>query len=134
MTVAAAVLCLPACITGLRIERGEGVVFLGWYAAYTTHLILEAKGHPARAGFRLAAGRLIELAGAREVEPLRGTRDPLEDPRPLPGAYSKTRSTVDITHTQPFSARTQRPRAVTRRPPGCPAAPPRPPARSGRRW
>ncbi|MBN2183303.1 MAG: calcium/sodium antiporter [Sedimentisphaerales bacterium] len=40
---AAAVACLPVFFTGSRISRGEGVLFLGYYAAYIVYLIRLAK-------------------------------------------------------------------------------------------
>ncbi|MGR9116741.1 MAG: calcium/sodium antiporter [Gammaproteobacteria bacterium] len=40
--LAVAIACLPVCFTGYVISRWEGVVFLGYYAAYTTWLILNA--------------------------------------------------------------------------------------------
>jgi cation:H+ antiporter len=41
---AVAVACLPIFFTGGRISRWEGVVFLGYYAAYTLYLILSETG------------------------------------------------------------------------------------------
>lgn len=43
--VAAAALCLPICFTGMRVDRWEGALFLAYYAAYTTYLVLTASGH-----------------------------------------------------------------------------------------
>jgi cation:H+ antiporter len=43
--IAVSVACLPIFFSG-RIARAEGVLFLGFYAAYTTFLILAAKAHP----------------------------------------------------------------------------------------
>jgi cation:H+ antiporter len=45
--LAVAVACLPIFITGREIARWEGVVFLGYYAAYTTYLVLAAQQHDA---------------------------------------------------------------------------------------
>jgi len=45
--LAVALLCLPAFFTGLSIARWEGAVFLLYYAAYSTWLILDATGHDA---------------------------------------------------------------------------------------
>jgi cation:H+ antiporter len=36
-----AVACLPVFFTGLRIDRAEGLIFLGFYAAYLLYLILD---------------------------------------------------------------------------------------------
>ncbi len=44
---AVAVACLPVFFTGCRINRWEGVLFLGYYAAYTAYLILHAADHDA---------------------------------------------------------------------------------------
>ncbi|MEX2302733.1 MAG: calcium/sodium antiporter [Bryobacterales bacterium] len=38
--VAVALACLPIFFTGYRIDRWEGFLFLGYYAAYTVYLIL----------------------------------------------------------------------------------------------
>jgi cation:H+ antiporter len=45
--LAAALACLPVFFTGRQIKRWEGAVFLGYYAAYTTYLILAAQDHAA---------------------------------------------------------------------------------------
>jgi cation:H+ antiporter len=55
--VATSVACLPVFFVGGRIERWEGGFFLGYYAAYTAFLILDATDHdaaPAFSGFMLA--------------------------------------------------------------------------------
>ena len=44
--VAVAVACLPIFVTGGIVARWEGVVFLGYYVAYTAYLILTATEHP----------------------------------------------------------------------------------------
>jgi len=40
--VAVAAICLPLFFTGSRLSRWEGLLLLGYYAAYTTYLILSA--------------------------------------------------------------------------------------------
>lgn len=45
--VASAVACLPVFFMGYRIARWEGFLFLGYYVAYTTFLVLKATGHVA---------------------------------------------------------------------------------------
>ncbi|QDU97868.1 calcium/sodium antiporter [Lignipirellula cremea] len=40
--IAVAAACLPIFFTGHRISRGEGGLFLGYYLAYTTYLVLAA--------------------------------------------------------------------------------------------
>jgi cation:H+ antiporter len=44
---AVAVACLPVFFTGYRIGRGEGVLFLAFYAAYVGALVLMAVEHHA---------------------------------------------------------------------------------------
>lgn len=45
--IAAAVACLPIFFTGWAIVRWEGLLFLGYYAAYVAYLLLDASGHDA---------------------------------------------------------------------------------------
>jgi cation:H+ antiporter len=45
--VAVAIACLPVFFSGRRIGRWEGIMFLGYYAAYVTYLILGARQHDA---------------------------------------------------------------------------------------
>jgi cation:H+ antiporter len=45
--VAAAVACLPFMARGHRLERWEGALFLGYYAAYAAYLVLAARQHAA---------------------------------------------------------------------------------------
>jgi len=42
-----AVACLPFFFMGNRLDRWEGAVFLGYYIAYTTYLVLDAWHHTA---------------------------------------------------------------------------------------
>lgn len=51
----AALACVPVFISGLRISRGEGVMFLVLYGAYTAWLVL--------AGLGSAHARVVGLAG-----------------------------------------------------------------------
>jgi cation:H+ antiporter len=51
---AVAVATLPIFFTGLAIARWEGVVFLGYYVAYTAYLVLQATGHAALSDVRTA--------------------------------------------------------------------------------
>jgi cation:H+ antiporter len=44
---AVAVACLPVFFTGRTIARWEGIVFLGYYVAYTAYLVLAAQHHDA---------------------------------------------------------------------------------------
>lgn len=43
--LAASLACLPIFFTGLVIARWEGFLFLGYYAAYTTYLLLSSAAH-----------------------------------------------------------------------------------------
>jgi cation:H+ antiporter len=45
--LAVAVACLPIFFTGHRIDRWEGLLFLGYYVAYTAYLVLESAQHDA---------------------------------------------------------------------------------------
>jgi cation:H+ antiporter len=45
--LAVALACLPVFITGREIARWEGGVFLGYYVAYVSYLILAAQQHDA---------------------------------------------------------------------------------------
>ena len=49
--LAVALACLPVFMTGREIARWEGLVFLVYYAAYTTYLILAAQAHDSLATF-----------------------------------------------------------------------------------
>lgn len=51
VAAAVAFACLPIFFTGGRISRWEGALFLGYYGAYLTVLILAAIHHPALAIF-----------------------------------------------------------------------------------
>lgn len=44
--VVVSVACLPVFFSGGRISRGEGILFLGYYAAYVTFLVLSSTAHP----------------------------------------------------------------------------------------
>jgi len=49
--IAVAVACLPIFFTGHLIARWEGALFLGYYLAYTSYLILQAAEHEALPAF-----------------------------------------------------------------------------------
>lgn len=44
--IGVAVACLPIFFVGYRINRWEGLLFLGYYLAYTAYLILNSSGQP----------------------------------------------------------------------------------------
>ncbi len=44
--IAVSIACLPIFFSGYRINRWEGLLFLGYYVAYTLYLILSASGRP----------------------------------------------------------------------------------------
>lgn len=50
--IVVAIAALPVFFTGYTIARWEGLVFLAYYAAYTTFLVLQATDHHALPGFR----------------------------------------------------------------------------------
>ena len=52
--LAVALACLPVFMTGREIARWEGGVFLGYYVAYVTFLVLQAQQSPALGTFALA--------------------------------------------------------------------------------
>lgn len=52
--IAAACACLPIFFTGLRINRTEGVLLLGWYLLYTVNLILDSAGSPVSTALKFA--------------------------------------------------------------------------------
>ncbi len=45
--LAVSLVCLPIFITGLKIDRLEGFIFLGFYVIYTTYVVLDAANHHA---------------------------------------------------------------------------------------
>ena len=49
--IAVAIACLPVFARGRMIPRWEGVVFLLYYVAYTTYLVLDATKHEAKDGY-----------------------------------------------------------------------------------
>ncbi len=49
--IATAVACLPIFFTGHRINRWEGLLFLGYYVAYVLYLFLDATRHEALPAF-----------------------------------------------------------------------------------
>jgi cation:H+ antiporter len=49
--IAAALACLPIFATGYVITRWEGALFVGYYAAYTTYLVLASVQHDALPAF-----------------------------------------------------------------------------------
>lgn len=49
--LAALVACLPVFLTGREVARWEGALFLGYYAAYTTFLVLRTQDHAALPAF-----------------------------------------------------------------------------------
>ena len=57
--VAAAVACLPLVAWDHTLDRWEGVLFLGYYAAYLTFLTLDATGHRAEEAFGLIMGGFV---------------------------------------------------------------------------
>jgi cation:H+ antiporter len=60
--LAVALACLPVFMTGREIARWEGGIFLGYYVAYVTYLILAAQQHAALQAFSgLMLGFVVPL-------------------------------------------------------------------------
>jgi cation:H+ antiporter len=60
--LAVALACLPVFMTGREIARWEGGVFLGYYVAYVTYLIMAARQHDALQAFSgLMLGFVVPL-------------------------------------------------------------------------
>ncbi len=57
--IAVALACLPVFFTGNLIARWEGGVFLAYYAAYTTYLLLAAQQHDALSTFGFAMSTVV---------------------------------------------------------------------------
>lgn len=57
--IAVAGACLPIFFTGYTIARWEGFLFLGYYVAYTTYLVLGATQHEALSTFSFAMGAFV---------------------------------------------------------------------------
>ncbi len=57
--IAVAVACLPVFFTGHVISRWEGAVFLGYYAAYTAYLVLDATEHDALPAYSAVMGWFV---------------------------------------------------------------------------
>ncbi len=74
-----AIVCLPIFLTGLRIDRLEGLIFLVFYGVYTTYLVLRASQHEALSELReavLVIGIPLTLPRLRR---LRAPRTPTLD-------------------------------------------------------
>ena len=62
--IGVAVSCLPIFFTGYRIDRWEGVLFLGFYVAYIAYLWLGATGSAALPSYeRVMLLFVVPLAG-----------------------------------------------------------------------
>ncbi len=57
--VVVAVVCLPLFVTGLRLERWNGALFLFYYIAYTVYLILAAQQHDGLSTFSTMMFRFV---------------------------------------------------------------------------
>lgn len=55
IAIAVTFACLLSFVTGYRVERWEGALFLGYYATYTVYLVLEATDSGIFPAFRIAA-------------------------------------------------------------------------------
>lgn len=82
--LAVAFACLPLFLSGSRLERWEGFVFVAYYAAYTAYLVLDAVGHdalPAYSAIMLEfvlplTGVTFAVVAAREWRRTRGAPAP----------------------------------------------------------
>jgi len=54
VVIATSIACLPVFFTGYKISRWEGFLFLFYYAAYITYLLLEAQQHDLLPMFSIA--------------------------------------------------------------------------------
>jgi cation:H+ antiporter len=52
--IACMVACLPVFYIGYSISRSRGIMFLGYYIAYTVYLILDAQQHPSTTQIKVA--------------------------------------------------------------------------------
>lgn len=50
--IGTALVCLPLFLTGSVLSRGEGLLFLGYYIAYTVYLILDGLNHASLPAYR----------------------------------------------------------------------------------
>jgi cation:H+ antiporter len=57
--IAVAIACLPVFFTGYVIARWEGALFLAYYVAYATWLVLIATRSPSRDAVQFALGSVI---------------------------------------------------------------------------
>lgn len=57
--VAAALALLPIAFTGLAIARWEGALFVAYYAAYVTYVVLTAAEHARLTSFSTAMRLLV---------------------------------------------------------------------------
>jgi cation:H+ antiporter len=57
--LAVALACLPVFVTGRQIERWEGGLFVAYYIAYVTYLILAAQRHVALAAYSTAMTSIV---------------------------------------------------------------------------
>jgi len=79
--LATALACLPVFLTGREIARWEGAVFLGYYVAYVTYLILAAQSHDALPAFsRAMTTFVVPLTIVALVAALLRSRPPAHGP------------------------------------------------------
>ena len=84
--LAVALACLPIFLTGRKIARWEGAIFLGYYVAYAVYLILAAQQHDALPAFSntmlafvipiTVVTLLVVLVKPRERNPARESERP----------------------------------------------------------
>ncbi|RUL88338.1 calcium/sodium antiporter [Tautonia sociabilis] len=82
LMIASAVACMPIFFSGHRISRWEGLLFLGYYFAYTADIVLVATGNAALGTFRVVMAAFVTpltvvtlaVVTAREVRARRPSR------------------------------------------------------------
>jgi cation:H+ antiporter len=77
--VGVAVLCLAVFATGWTIRRWEGALLVVLYAAYLTHLVLEAGDSPALGTFRVVGAAGLVVAAALVVGSILRPGQPLAE-------------------------------------------------------
>ncbi len=80
--IAVAIACLPMFANGYALLRWEGAMFLGFYAAYLTWLVLDSADHAIKNGYAIAiVGFVLPLSVITLVViAVRGRREPVSLP------------------------------------------------------
>ena len=82
--ITVALACLPIFVTGYMITRWEGALFVGYYAAYTTYVILASVQHDAQPHFSASMlAFVLSMAAAAQTRRARDRRGHGRRPAPL---------------------------------------------------